>query len=49
VSLAQTIHNPTMSDKEQQIRDRLIIGVFHHFQKPGFIDYRFNRPYHAFH
>ena len=38
VSLAHTIHNPKMSDKEQKIRDRLIIGVFHHFQRTGLID-----------
>ena len=40
VSLVQTIHNPQMKDKDQQIRDRLIIGVFHHFQKPGSTEYR---------
>ena len=40
VSLVQTIHNPQMKDKDQQIRDRLIIGVFHHFQKPGSTQYR---------
>ena len=38
VSLAHTIHNPKMSDEEQKVRDRLIIGVFHHFQKQGFND-----------
>ena len=35
VSLTDTIRNPQMPDKDQQIRDRIIIGVFHHFIKTG--------------
>ena len=33
ISLAKTVFNPELSDKESKIRDRLIIGVFHHFRK----------------
>ena len=32
-SLAHTITNPSQSDKDSKVRDRLIIGVFHNFQK----------------
>ena len=31
ISLAKTVFNPELSDKESKIRDRLIIGVLHHF------------------
>ena len=33
VSLAKTIYNPELSHKESKIRDRLIIGVFHQWNK----------------
>ena len=35
ISLAKTVFNPELSDKESKIRNRLIIGVFHHFRPEG--------------
>ena len=29
--MAKTVFNPELSDKESEIRDRLIVGVFHNF------------------
>ena len=33
--MAHTILNPNQSDKKDKIRDRLVIGVFHHFEFPS--------------
>ena len=33
--MAHTILHPDQSDKKDKIRDRLVIGVFHHFEFPS--------------